>query len=49
MKNEFAPQPTVIKPKIIEPQFEQRKYTDDDFAHIFNGSNDANNITDDDI
>lgn len=42
-------QPQVIKPKIIEPQFEQRKYTDDDFAHIFNGSNDANNITDDDI
>lgn len=49
MKNEFAPQPTVIKPKVIEAQFEQRKYTDDDFAHIFNGSNDANNITDDDI
>jgi len=42
-------QPEVIKTKIIEPQFEERKYTSQDMDNLFNGDISALNISDDDI
>ena len=40
--------PQVIKPKIIEPNFEERKYTTNDMDVIFKGTA-AENINDDDL
>ena len=39
----------VIKPKRIEPEFEMRKYTQQEMDDIFSNSNNALNISDDDI